>query len=485
MLDFRRIEFGQADAKEEGQNFPRLLMQGYFDASGIVEKALGKATFIFLGYKGSGKTALGEHIKLMHNNATTRVEIELLDSFPFKRLAKIESGDSDLSAKLCTAWNWVLLVSAFAMIDGVEDVQVEDREGWMRTKAELSKMGLMAASRFSDIVKQSSKNTFKGNLKVFEFAHEVLCGADAISLDGLISYMKHLLSSVHTDTRQYLIIDGLDEILSENGLQLQAIAALITQSKLLNSFYSEKNLPFKIIILCRTDIFERLELPNLNKIKQDSAYKISWFDESIADDYSNNELMQLVNRRASLQYPDGGDIFETFFPKEYNGKEIRQALLDYTRHTPRDLLQLLKRIQGYCTTEKVSEKAIRKGIKAYCSDYFLSEIKDEMVGYASPTEKEMIIQFLQSPFIVRNKWSDKEIRDFKDANQEFKNADFYKIFKVLFDCSALGLVEEADKPETPEANDKNFFKYRNPNRIFPKGMKMRLHSALWEAIRWG
>lgn len=68
MMDFRDIEFGRADAKEEGAEYPDLLINGYLDSTGVINLALNCSTFLFLGYKGSGKTALLEHIRLTSPN---------------------------------------------------------------------------------------------------------------------------------------------------------------------------------------------------------------------------------------------------------------------------------------------------------------------------------------------------------------------------------------------------------------------------------
>ena len=39
-MDFRKVEFGKADAKEEGIEYPNLLINGYFDNSNVLNTAL-------------------------------------------------------------------------------------------------------------------------------------------------------------------------------------------------------------------------------------------------------------------------------------------------------------------------------------------------------------------------------------------------------------------------------------------------------------
>ena len=62
--DFRKIQFGYTDAQTEGQECPNLMTDGYVDIEDVVSKALFSTIFLFLGYKGSGKSALSEHLRL-------------------------------------------------------------------------------------------------------------------------------------------------------------------------------------------------------------------------------------------------------------------------------------------------------------------------------------------------------------------------------------------------------------------------------------
>ncbi len=47
MCDFRRINFGYADAHTEGEDYPILLKDGYLDISQVVNKAINTSIFLF------------------------------------------------------------------------------------------------------------------------------------------------------------------------------------------------------------------------------------------------------------------------------------------------------------------------------------------------------------------------------------------------------------------------------------------------------
>ena len=80
-MDFRKINFGKADAQEERVEFPELLMGGYYDNDNVVQKICESSKFLILGYKGSGKSAFSEHLSLSANRGMCVEQLSLKD-FP-------------------------------------------------------------------------------------------------------------------------------------------------------------------------------------------------------------------------------------------------------------------------------------------------------------------------------------------------------------------------------------------------------------------
>lgn len=85
--DFRQINFGLSDAQTEGEDYPNLLSDGYVDILQVVDKAINTSVFLFLGYKGSGKSSLSEHLRL--TQVGVEVDQQPLKDFPFKFFDKI------------------------------------------------------------------------------------------------------------------------------------------------------------------------------------------------------------------------------------------------------------------------------------------------------------------------------------------------------------------------------------------------------------
>ncbi len=321
---------------------------------------------------------------------------------------------------------------------------------------------------------KSSARSFQSGFKGVNFSFNTTLSNSDISYEFLIDFLKESISNCKGIHSHLLIIDGLDEILLNKDIQYTSIAALINVARDLNRYFVMNHQPLKVVILCRTDIFERLPDPNKNKLRSDYSFSLNWYNEGIHSE-DNNPLISLVNKRAKLIYPELENIFISFFPKTHMDKNIPGALLEHTRHTPRDFLQLLNCIQASCREKVVSNEAITYGIKQYSSSYFLPEIKDEMAGYIRYELIDEIISVLASFRSREIEYS--SLRNRLDGllnNTDNKPQD---ILKVLYDCSAIGQLYTYNGATTRYS-----FKYRNRNSTLVEGDKVILHKGLWKAL---
>lgn len=470
-MDFRNINFGKADAHEEGSEYPELLIDGYYDNGNVVEKACNSSIFLFLGYKGSGKSALSEHLKLSEMDGIS-VDQQSLKDFPFKIFAKIVTGDSEIEYKLKISWRWLLLVQMLSILISDKDAKPRDYSEIEKMTNFMTQSGIFPLVGISALVSKTTTRTFQGSVRKFGFEHTTHNENAQISFEWLISYIKEVIASYCEMKTHIIVIDGLDDILTSRELQYLSIAALINEVKDLNLFFKGKELPLKIIVLCRTDIFEKLPDANKNKIRRDCSYTFLWYKEG-EDNQKNCGLTDLLNKRGRLVYPQIDDVINEFFPKNFNKSPMHTALLEMTRHTPRDFMQLMIFIQAHCTTPNVSIQNITDGIKDYSSEYFLPEIKDEMAGYIPFEHIDKIVSLLAS--FRERVFNYNEFCTAFEALQ-IKDIKIDTILGILYDCSAIG--------HTYPYNDETrvTFKYRNRNSGFTKSNRIILHKGLWKAL---
>ena len=471
-MDFKAINFGRADAHTEGEVYPELLNKGYLNLSSVVDKALDGSVFLFLGYKGSGKSSLSEHLRLQSDDAV--VDQQQLKDFPFKEFDKILA-DDDKMIRYKKIWRWLLCVKVFGDLYADSTSTLQTQENLKRVVSVFTQAGIFPVISISSLVKRNVTDTVSATIKYLELSRTESRENTIVDIELLTDYIKNLILSFKEEKKHVLIIDDLDDILNPKGVQLGIISALINEVKDLNRFFALSFIPVKILVLCRTDMFERLPDPNKNKIKQDNSFTFSWYREGV-NNSKDSDLIKLINIRAKLVYPEIDDVLQCFFPKTYYKTKTYTALLDYTRHTPRDFIQLINHIQAQCrdNTEKVSSSEMEKGIKDYSTEYFKQEIADEMSGYLPGVVIEGVFSALSS-MRSRDFW----FSDFVEKcryNIKIKDTDTNEIMKILYECSAVGhIYYNGGKTRVT-------FKYRNRSSSFTPEDRIMLHKGLWRAL---
>lgn len=474
MYDFKAIKFGCIDAQVEGQDYPNLLKNGYINISQVVGTALETSKFLFLGYKGSGKSSLAEHLKLLDTDVYQVDAIDMKD-LAYKSFYKIISGEAEREIKAIYAWRWLLLIKILDNLLHDADAHSLKKEEIERFSIWMVQQNIFPVRNFADLIKNTSTTSFKATLRNMEFAYSTGKENVEVSMMNLISYVKDLVASFKEGHKHIIIIDGLDEILTSRDIQYISIAALINEAKDLNRFFSVNDVPVKINILCRTDIFDRLPDPNKNKIRQDSSFSFTWYREGV-NSSSDNELIRLVNVRAQMVYPEIQDVFAHFFPLDIHRTNIYTYLLDYTRHIPRDFIQLLNSIQGQCKASKITSEDIENGVNSYSVDYFVSEIRDEMAGYIPYAKIDYILSAIAGMRSREFKYEDFAEKYY--AMSELQDVDINEVMRVLYDCSAIGHKYSFDGGRHTRVT----FKYRNRNSSFNQSDVIFLHKGLWKAL---
>lgn len=470
--DFRQINFGLSDAQTEGEDYPNLLSDGYVDILQVVDKAINTSVFLFLGYKGSGKSSLSEHLRL--TQVGVEVDQQPLKDFPFKFFDKIINSE-DRNFKYKTIWRWLLCTKVLSsMCSTLSDNTHCNKETENAIKV-FTQLGLFPVLNISSLVKRTSNTTVSATLKSLGISHSVCENYAEADMEMLTDYIKMLICSIKENKPRLIIIDELDDILTPNGRQFENIAALIKEVKDLNSYFRRNNILVKILILCRTDMFERLPGQNLNKIKQDNSFTFTWYREGVNCNV-DSDLIHLVNKRARLTYPDLQDVFSQFFPKKYDDTDIYNALLNYTRHTPRDFVQLMNSIKNHCNDKIVSPNAISKAIKEYSMEYFKQEISNELAGYFTGQAIEAVFNALSS--IRRQKFTYQQFVKKCQSYPTLEKVEPFEIMRVLYDCSAIGHTHYYKE----NGSTRVLFKYRNRVSTFNPNDKILLHRGLWKAL---
>ncbi len=494
MIPIASLKFGWASAEDEGASDPDLLLAGFFDLEGIARETGMGRKFLVLGYKGSGKSAVSEHLRLTaETNPESFIVPTFLADFPYHDFARLFPGD-DPQAKYPTAWAWLLLVRLFESLN--RDEGRNHDPAFDETIATLTKLGVIPGRSLREVVLTSTTRTFKIKLPVaFESEFRRDRHEQNLKLPFYVEQLKTIIKNVRSRSRHILIIDGLDDIFTAEKIQYDSLAALLLEVSRLNVLFTKENVPVKILLLCRTDLFERLPGANKNKLRQDSAITLDWYHDPRQPGESN--LVKLINLKARVTDCSLGDVFAAHFPAEImlrggrGRRTLRQSmvshLLEFTRHTPRDLIQVLTHIQRFASSSERSElirrhlgqDQILSGLRSYSIDYFLPEIKDELVGYFPASVVEAAFSLIGS--LRKREFNFEELKKKALEQPRFAELDLAGIVTALFECSALGNANRT------RGRGKTYYtwKYRNRNSTLNLDDELLLHKGMWRALNLG
>lgn len=469
---FKDIKFGEIAAEYEIEQ-PLFLREGFFDDYQYTSQIMDENKFLIIGSKGSGKSALGYRIELMsiEKNESYAVRYDLSD-FIYHEFSKIIPSKEAKEIRFQNDWEYILLV-AFLANFSIDRQALLDNLQLKHIVSAATDLGLLPSKDLKNIAKITKSNTFSLKLpKVFEYSK--FYGVEEIPSDASMLYdsLKNICYSLVIRNKHLIIIDGLDDVLIQERLeQKNTLGALISAADKMNRTFRSNCINAKVIVLCRSDLFNELPGPNNNKIKQASSVTLNWYQNC---DPSSSNLAKLINLRAKVSFGREVNVFKEFFPPSVSqrGRETIRTLFDMTRHTPRDVIQLMCFIQKNTTGASPSVDEIWEGIKEYSKSYFLSEIIDELKLYLSMNEITLTKKLLGE--IGKPEFTYDEFKSLVYSSKKYSFLDHEKILDCLFSCSAIGNFDPITRNHT--------FKFRNVDSDFKTNQDIIIQKGMWTAL---
>ncbi|MDW7733625.1 MAG: hypothetical protein SCH66_14500 [Methanolobus sp.] len=477
-MKFSEIEFGRVSAEYELTYSPKLILEGFLDAYGYIDEILNTEKFLVLGPKGSGKSTIGSKIRTISETEGNILARNYdLENFPYQLFSQVIPSKEAPETKYPENWEFILMVAAINCFIQGDDLKYPNTEDVKSVLISLKNLGLISNQKkisLEDIVKTATGK--KVSVGGFGVSIEASKEAEkSFNPRKLYFALQDIFYSFILKKEHVIIIDGLDNVLTQRQKQYHSISALILAADKINRkcYLNEMNLKF--VILCRTDLFDKLSDPNKNKIKQNSGIILDWYQDKV--NLNSTNLAKLINLRAKISTGTEIDVFNDCLPADYfhrgQNKETIQVLFEYTRHTPRDIIQLFNHIKEHASNNQKPSKAnIKNSLTSYSKEYFVHEINDELCGFLTEDEIKMTTQLLVK--VGKYRFDITELQQIVNNDPAYKDIDINKIIYSLFNCNAIGNI----------AKNANFvtFKYRNSFAEFNPNDDILIHNGLQKGL---
>lgn len=496
------INFGKVSAERDD------LLSKYFFDNGVLGSVIDSpSSFLILGRKGAGKTAVFRHLKENSNQFIKGEDILIplsFEDYNWNVHSLLTNANKAESLLYKQSWRFVILVEC-----------VKAYGEWFKNNSHAVPKKIAASTKLLEKIFDSpvpsiyqivgkkllSLSTIKlpsGGLDLDDG------GLDSISVGGgevsfeqvkdnkglqehlaqnienLINLLDDALINADNNwPRIFVCFDRVDEAWDDVSFESsrRVIAGLVSACDGISSQYKGKIRP---VVFLREDIFDVLSINDANKLREDCGALLHWNRRSLI-----NLILARVNYFGNFHGESRVSDLDNLFDKSEMRQRAKPSnyLLRRTMMRPRDLIALLTR-----TVETMREKAndpFSNDPPAF-EKLECASIYDAEPGYSEWLKKELIDEWeVQRPIIndLFNALQNNGSTNFKleSLQNELKKligdvstADMLNHLRFLFDNSIVGFKLGA----STEWRFKCFY----PSQGFVESGEYRVHEGLVRAL---
>lgn len=491
-MSFKSIYFGE-DSSEAEISYLRNKYNDYFyNKDKVLSRLIKGREFLILGPKGSGKSAIGLMINSLSNkdsitNNYIYSDIFYLEKFPYTYINNLLSDNKGEDNITVQNWEFLLFLSLIDNFSKNSNCKINYKNMDLGVLVKyLTKSKLLSSESLDSLANTIKQREFKLTIPI-PFIKGSLDLTEKDNVERKLTHLYDIIKKAcfNMDTggyRHFIILDGLDYVLTSKNINYDLLRSLIQAVMYINNTFYMKNINAKIIILCRIDLFCKIDHIESNKLLQSYSVLLNWYENpDVINLLHPSKLMIMINKRAQTSLHENNiNVFNDYFLQHrvysYRGDNI--TIFDYTRYTPRDLIMLLNYIKESTHGENPSEDELDEGIINYSQVYFVNEIKNELVGYIKldTSIKDSILNILGNMYQIIS-YDDLLSKINKETNFMINDAVMENIFNTLFDCGAIG------NTWTEGNRSYRSYKYENNNSTFNKTKNIVVHKALRRAYQ--
>lgn len=434
-----------------------LLFEDYLDILG----QLNNEKFIVLGRKGTGKSALGEHIlSLSHNEPDLFCSFIKKEQIDIEKIIQIGKNEGYTLEKEML-YKWIILTQLVSLF--VENQSLASMRGMQHLSRFINNnRGFVKISNYEvkEKLQQSGVTVnvehFKRYLSAIGEAN-VQYKSEKAEFYKLIPDLEKVVLDIlkqDEENKYILMFDDLDIGLKINNQDsIETLAELIRIAKYYNNdVFARNQVDSKIVIFMRTDIKKHLDYTaDMPKVFSSYATELRWYEDFHRYNEKKLLLRRFINKRIQINFESHGyvinnlsDPWTSFIDEDsfYGDKTGFKHIIDHTFFRPRDLILFFKNIGSLELDIPISNKVVNSILMENYSKEMVADIKGELsLCYDSKT--------IDSIFLALSRCSGDNNRkpfSFDGLAAELQKAGVKdntdRVIEDLFDYSLIGNYDE-------------------------------------------
>lgn len=449
--------FGATEA--EGENKAGSSLIEYFEDYLEILNEINNGRFIFIGRKGSGKSAIAKYIKdTSDKESESYASIIRINDINLESIIQREEKVQNIEALV---FEWLILVRIIRLIVSNECGKYTEEYRKLSKFLEINS-GVVEIDKYQIKEINSHKG---GEVKIANLAHAFggvfkrYFGVTQVKapfyqvIPALKDIVKKVLDyEVNKELEFWLLFDDLDIDFNVNCSKDQSkVVNLIRIAKEYNNEVFKHN-KARVLVFLRDDVSDAICELYTDTAKIFSTYeiKLNWYNHKSYVDNNEDEipLKKLANKRIEINFkrnnlPYSDNPWDDLFKNEdYNEngyfKSSFKYILDFTFYRPRDLITFLMILSRDNYSFPLSKSSVKAVLKKYIS-VNITEIKSELNLFFTEKDINKLFQII-FPYVIREQdVSKQKVLELIDANDFVLESN--KVFDILIKYSLILFVD--------------------------------------------
>lgn len=451
----------------------------FYGMPGVASVQSGESSYV-IGRKGSGKTAVAEHVRGLVG-PTTFVRSLSFKNFPFNELYKLQDNRFTNPSQYTTIWKYIIYAAICDMMSENTNIDPSiSHELAEHFSIDVEKALAPSISKISDK---------SGGFTLFGTGANAAIKSVVVENDATwqerAQILEDLILEYIDDCSYFVLFDELDEDYKdyfETKMSKQYLDLLIGLFKAVHDIRRKMRRGSKIkpVVFLRSDIYDLLKDNDKNKWR-DSALTLSWSEANLRDLAAFR-----LSRAQAVSGPiqNFNAVIDSLFTTDTTRaggvsrrRHVFAYILGHTLYRPRDVISYLRECARFALsngTGKISPNKFSEVNKAY-SLRMRQEFVDEIGGALPAIDNVFDILSL----IRKNTFVFSEFRPHFDAaiaSGEIETPlSFEAVCRVLFHYSVLG--------NQPSQHTAKIYQYIYPNARINFSERAVLHRGLLQALQ--